>query len=405
MYFVKQTRTYGALALLYTLVTLTPLQNSVWALPQAFSLPAPINATTCERKEWINFKDAAFRDSFIIDCDGTGATADANGVLVLKADKTCWWPGITYKFNDIHYGTATVELTMAPVSGWATAFIRGEQGKDEIDMEWVGPKPNAVETMLFIDGKSLAGHEKATDIKVKQPMSEVFYRYDIVFLPDRIEFKVNGVVGNSFKRSELSQYPDDAKKLKLNLWNGGEKHSVWAGKTDWSQPAIARIRYLAFTPHCDGVTPVEDNTNTTAPPVTPPQNTTYPNIGNHAPSNGNGTVSPFEPVQNVTTSTVGNLMPTSSNNNPSSDISPLPDTGDENNWKGGQYPATDAPSQSPSSQPADYQDGTSSHPQGWGTEQGNPTLSPAQQVPVTPQLLDLVRYTLQYWLSSLIQAT
>ncbi|KAJ1949236.1 putative glycosidase CRH2, partial [Dispira parvispora] len=256
MHFFKQTRTYGALSLLYTLVSLSSLQKSAWALPQAPTAPTAVNAnsaTSCARKEWTNFNDPAFHSSFDIQCGDKNVIIDANGMLTLKADKDCYWPGFSYKFDDLHYGTATVELTMAGVSGWATAFIRGEEGGDEIDMEWVGKTTNVVETMIFKDGKSMPGHDEADKIHSGESMAEVFHRYDIVFLPDRIEFKVNGKVGSTYKRSDLPKYPDGAKKLKLNLWDGGRDHSSWAGKTEWNNEIFAQIRYLAFTPYCDGV--------------------------------------------------------------------------------------------------------------------------------------------------------
>ncbi|KAJ1955779.1 hypothetical protein IWQ62_005452, partial [Dispira parvispora] len=149
-------------------------------------LPDRFQATAnngCVKKEWSNFNSTALREDFNIDCDGTGVIVDANGGLILKADRTCWWPGITYKHNDIHYGTATVELTMAAVSGWATAFIRGKEKGDEIDLEWVGPKTDAVETMFYKNGERVKGNYLNKDLRLwdpnAKPMSEEFYRYEI----------------------------------------------------------------------------------------------------------------------------------------------------------------------------------------------------------------------------------
>ncbi|KAJ1979159.1 putative glycosidase CRH2 [Dimargaris cristalligena] len=177
-----------------------------------------------------------------------------NGVMYWEANEQKYWPGLTYRENDIWYGKASITLKMAPKSGIATAFIRGKQSADEVDFEWVGKDTKNVQSTFFVDGH----HKERKEAKFSAGSSDLaaeFHTYDLVYKKDMIEWWMDGKQIDSWSKNEHpTAFPANAREWKMNLWNGGLQHGDWAGKIDWtSEPksAKAAISAISFESYCD----------------------------------------------------------------------------------------------------------------------------------------------------------
>ncbi|KAJ1974167.1 hypothetical protein H4R33_006854 [Dimargaris cristalligena] len=176
-----------------------------------------------------------------------------NGVMYWESNEQKFWPGLTYRENDIWYGKASITLKMAPKSGIATAFIRGKQSADELDFEWVGKDTARVQSTFFVNGQNTERKEAVYGTAATDLAAE-FHTYAINFQQDHIEWSVDGVVTDKRTRAENpTYYPENAREWKMNLWNAGAGHAAWAGPTDWySEPKSVRaaISAISFESAC-----------------------------------------------------------------------------------------------------------------------------------------------------------
>ncbi|KAJ1992936.1 putative glycosidase CRH2, partial [Dimargaris cristalligena] len=186
---------FGLFGLLMSLVLLN--STHVQAAAAELNIPVP-PYQRCDTFTYQMTKEDIEKD-FVVDLPEQ--VTYENGIMYWEVNEQKYWPGLTYRENDIWYGKASITLKMAPKSGIATAFIRGKQSADEIDYEWVGKDTKNVQSTFFVDG----GHEERKEAKLSagsSDLAENFHTYDLVYKSDMIEWWLDGKKVDSWSKAE-----------------------------------------------------------------------------------------------------------------------------------------------------------------------------------------------------------
>ncbi|KAJ2691539.1 putative glycosidase CRH2, partial [Coemansia spiralis] len=141
--------------------------------------------------------------------------------------------------HSFKYGTATARIKTASIAqGVVSAFIiRSNLVGDEIDFEWVGSKPNQVQTNFFYHDILNYTNSKKHDIGGDS--SAAFHDYTIVWEPESISWLVDGKNIRTLNRKDTLdrksgeyRFPAAEGRIGLSLWDGGNSGSK--GTSDWA---------------------------------------------------------------------------------------------------------------------------------------------------------------------------
>ncbi|ORX90943.1 concanavalin A-like lectin/glucanase [Basidiobolus meristosporus CBS 931.73] len=182
----------------------------------------------------------------------------------------------------IQYGTVTARVKTASISpGVVTSFIIHNPEGDEIDFEWVGGKPDEVQTNYYYNGEFTTKNQAS--FSVGGDSASEFHEYMFQWEEEFIKFYVNKkVVRTVYKKdtwddkAKVYKYPARMALVHLGIWDGGvgvPGTTKWAGGlTNWSNPKTV---YKAYFDYVD--IQCKYNGNQTVPWVTPtlPKPSTY----------------------------------------------------------------------------------------------------------------------------------
>lgn len=155
-----------------------------------------------------------------------------------------------YRTNDFyHYGLYEVRMRAARGDGVVSSFFTytgpsDNQPWDEIDIEFLGKDTTRMQTNYFTDG--IGGKEVYIDLGFDA--ADSFNDYAFEWLPDRINWYVNGVLVHTEDGSK-GPIPSHESKIMVNLWPGIGVDE-WLNPFDNSNlPITAEYEYIRYTPY------------------------------------------------------------------------------------------------------------------------------------------------------------
>ncbi|RKP37364.1 concanavalin A-like lectin/glucanase domain-containing protein, partial [Dimargaris cristalligena] len=131
-------------------------------------------------------------------------------------------------------GRFTTSMKVAPTAGMATAFILMGDNKDEVDMEWLGWKPDAVETTYHMKGILDEENEPLKRLPVSGGNASASYHtYAIEKTDTTVKWFVDGVEGRTTTNSDPAKFPEGVEWLMFGVWDGSSVHE-WAGTAKYN---------------------------------------------------------------------------------------------------------------------------------------------------------------------------
>lgn len=200
---------------------------------------------------WSNgdFQDCTFQESNIKIVPGGGVELTLQDAAGLERPSSCaeLQSHATYGF-----GTYEVRLRAASSPGLVTAFFTytgpGQapgRPHDEIDFEFLGKSPDAVQLNYFARGIGGHGHDVALGYSAAQEAAD----YAFEWTADAIRWFVNGRMVHEVTRRSGEPFPTHPGKICLSIWNGrGPDMASWLAPFGGrGQRLVARVERVAFT--------------------------------------------------------------------------------------------------------------------------------------------------------------
>ena len=177
--------------------------------------------------------------------------ADIGVSLFVKLNEAGERPSMAEMRTQEHFGYGRYETIMRPTgeSGSVTAFFTytgppfGDP-HDEVDIEFVGARPNRVEFNYFKNGKP---SKKSLRYDLGFDASAEMNLYGFDWLPDKIIWYVNGIEVHRTQK-DGSDIPTNAGKLYISAWTGTERMFSWTGEPDFDSVTQADFECISFTP-------------------------------------------------------------------------------------------------------------------------------------------------------------
>jgi len=153
-------------------------------------------------------------------------TMPPDSVGTLLASTTYMW-----------YGNVKAKFKTSRGAGVVTAFILLSDVKDEIDYEFVGVDLEHAQSNYYFQG--IPDYVNGANISLSDTFDN-YHTYEINWTPDIVEWKIDGQVGRTLKKSDTWnatanqwKYPQTPARVQLSLWPGGLP-SNGKGTIDWA---------------------------------------------------------------------------------------------------------------------------------------------------------------------------
>jgi beta-glucanase (GH16 family) len=146
-----------------------------------------------------------------------------------------------------HYGTYTVEMKAVSSSGVVSSFFiytdSWDDGNphDEIDIEILGKDPTKMQINYFANGTG--GHEAVIDLGFDA--SADFHIFTIIWMPDTIEWYVDGVLKHAEDGSN-GTLPNTPGRIMMNFWSGTAEVNDWLGDFTYTSPLQAQYDSVSY---------------------------------------------------------------------------------------------------------------------------------------------------------------
>ncbi len=143
------------------------------------------------------------------------------------------------------YGRYEARMRSAVGSGLNTAFFTyigppmGVPHHDEIDFEFLGKNPRAVEIAHWVSGVKIASHV----VDLKFDSSRTYHDYAFDWSPHSIRWYVDGNLVHETLPDE--PIPKNPGKIFFSLWSGSPE---WMGSFTYDKPVRADILWVKYTP-------------------------------------------------------------------------------------------------------------------------------------------------------------
>lgn len=193
--------------------------------------PKALGATKID----IDWRQGKKADNFFYEFDGTKLSYDKELGAVYNIEKDTDAP-TTGSHEYIFFGRVDVELRAAPGKGIVSSLVFQSDDLDEIDWEWLGYKPNEVQTNYFSKGCNRTYDRGG--IHTIDDATGVFHTYSIDWTPESLKWIINGNVIRELKAADVAnkdcgQYPQSPMQIRLGSWIGGRK-SAEPGTIEWA---------------------------------------------------------------------------------------------------------------------------------------------------------------------------
>ncbi len=136
------------------------------------------------------------------------------------------------------YGKFTAKVAAIGRPGVITAMITMSPIGDEIDYEFVGARPNQVETNVFYKG---IAEYNVHSSKVFVQNTTRIHTYTIDWTPERIQWLIDGRVVRRYQKNSKPSpmtpigekwFPQTPSQVQFSVWDAGSSES--SGTRDWS---------------------------------------------------------------------------------------------------------------------------------------------------------------------------
>ncbi|KKA29993.1 hypothetical protein TD95_002976 [Thielaviopsis punctulata] len=223
------------------------LSSTLAALATGFSLVSAQTWTSCNPLTTTCDPDPALGMTINVDFtqgavnsffSGGSPTYSSQGVefSVVK-------PGDAPQLNAAFYimfGRVEVTLKAAPGTGIVSSVVLQSDDLDEIDMEWLGSRPDEVQLNYF--GKGIVSDYNRGTINSVSDTQNEWHTYTVDWTAERIIWAVDGTELRTLTPADAdtNQYPQTPMQLKFGSWAGGDPSNPagtisWAGgTTDYS---------------------------------------------------------------------------------------------------------------------------------------------------------------------------
>ncbi|KAG4437981.1 hypothetical protein IFR05_006521 [Cadophora sp. M221] len=135
------------------------------------------------------------------------------------------------------YGNVKAKFKTSRGAGVVTAFILLSDVKDEIDYEFVGVDLEHAQTNYYFQG--IPDYVNGANISLSDTFDN-YHTYEINWTPETVEWKIDGQVGRTLKKSDTWnatanqwKYPQTPARVQLSLWPGGLP-SNGKGTIEWA---------------------------------------------------------------------------------------------------------------------------------------------------------------------------
>ncbi len=150
-----------------------------------------------------------------------------------------------------HYGRYETIMRPALGSGVVSAFFTytgpyGGNPHDEIDIEFLGRRPNEIEFNYFKDGKTGAHKRHQLDYDATKEMR----LYAFEWHPDEIVWFIDNEEVYRTPAGD-TQIPVTPGQLFISAWAGAPGVKAWVGDLDFGDRTTADYACMSFTPHGD----------------------------------------------------------------------------------------------------------------------------------------------------------
>ncbi len=177
--------------------------------------------------------------------------ADVGVSLIVKLNDVDQRPSMAEMRTQERFGYGRYETIMRPTgeSGTVSAFftytgpVFGDP-QDEVDIEFVGARPNHVEFSYFKNGRPA---KNPLRYNLGFDASEEMNLYGFDWLPDKIIWYVNGREVHR-TQTDGSDIPTHPGKLYISAWTGIEKMFSWTGRPRFESLTQADFECISFTP-------------------------------------------------------------------------------------------------------------------------------------------------------------
>lgn len=160
----------------------------------------------------------------------------------------------------IMFGRVEITMKAAPGAGIVSSLVLQSDTLDEIDIEWLGSKPDEIQTNYFGKGQTTSYNRGQTHT-VKGTQAN-WIKYTVDWTKDRIVWMAGDTAVRTLKKqdADTNQYPQTPMQVKFGSWAGGDpNHNApgtvrWAeGPTDYSKgPFSMMVKSVIITDYSTG---------------------------------------------------------------------------------------------------------------------------------------------------------
>lgn len=168
----------------------------------------------------------------IKEADGTSLTYGDDGAVFTIAKKGNAPTTETTKY--LFFGKVEVELKISPGAGAITSVVLESDDLEEIDWEWLGSKPNEVQTNYFPRGGDNGVYNRGGTHEVSSA-DTTFHTYTVDWTPDSINWLVDGKSVRELKASDAGDmFPQTPMRVKLGTWYPSKEGGSQPGAIEWA---------------------------------------------------------------------------------------------------------------------------------------------------------------------------
>lgn len=160
----------------------------------------------------------------------------------------------------VMFGRAEIEVKAAPGAGIVSSLVFESDDGDEIDIEWLGSKPDEIQSNYF-GKRRVTTYNRGQFHSVARTQAD-YITYTVDWTKDRIVWMAGGKVVRqlAYADAEQDQYPQTPMRVKFGAWAGGDAATnapgtvAWAGgPTDFSAgPFAMAVRRVRISDYSSG---------------------------------------------------------------------------------------------------------------------------------------------------------
>ncbi|KAI5287041.1 hypothetical protein KEM52_001782 [Ascosphaera acerosa] len=159
----------------------------------------------------------------------------------------------------LFFGRVEVVMRAAKGQGIISAVVLMSDDLDEIDWEFIGSKPDTVETDYFGKGNDTLSNRELT-VDIPRAMDE-FHNLTLDWTHERIEWYVDDSLVRTLNYEDAlggKNFPQTPARLSVGMWSGGDSKRPgtvqWAGgKTDYSKgPFVMTVKSVFVKDYSQG---------------------------------------------------------------------------------------------------------------------------------------------------------